>query len=71
MVKFNSAGNGLVYGTFIGGFDLALDPLGQAYVTGVTYSVDFPMIAAAIQPTPPGYPDAFVAKLNAAGSALA
>jgi YVTN family beta-propeller protein len=77
VVKFNSAGNGLVYGTFIGGFDrelgfdLTLDPLGQAYVTGVTYSVDFPTTAAAIQPTPPGYPDAFVAKLNAAGSALA
>jgi YVTN family beta-propeller protein len=76
VVKFNPAGSGLVYGTFIGsfdhdiGFDLALDPFGQVYVTGVTYAVDFPTTAGAIQSTPPGYPDAFVAKLNAAGSDL-
>ncbi|HEX9926651.1 MAG TPA: SBBP repeat-containing protein, partial [Anaerolineae bacterium] len=77
VVKFNSAGSGLVYGTYIGGFDrdlgfdLALDPLNRVYVTGVTYGVDFPTTAGAIQPTPPGYPDAFVAKLNTAGSDLA
>lgn len=77
VVKFNPTGNGLIYGTYIGGIDhdvgfgLAVDPQGRAYVTGATYSVNFPTTPGAFQPTPPGYPDAFVAKLNAAGSALA
>ncbi len=77
VLKFNPPGNGLVYGTFVGstdhdvGFDLAIDSLGRAYVTGATYGVDFPTSPNAFRTTPPGYPDAFVAKLNAAGSALA
>jgi YVTN family beta-propeller protein len=77
VVKFNPTGSGLVYGTYIGGndhdvaFALAIDSQGRAYVTGSIYSVDFPTTPNAFQPTPPGYPDAFVAKLNAAGSALA
>src|SRR5204863_3474283 len=45
------------------------DPLGNAYVTGHTISSDFPMQNAP-QPTFGGYYDAFVTKLNPAGSAL-
>jgi hypothetical protein len=44
-----------------------VDSVGNAYVTGVTYSVDFP------NPNPfqPNFGAVFVAKLNAGGSALA
>ena len=76
VVKFNAAGSGLIYGTYLGGtdhdtgFGLAIDGQGRAYLTGSTISADFPTTPAAFQPVRSGYPDAFVAKLNAAGSAL-
>ncbi len=77
VTKLNAAGNALVYSTYLGGsgsdrgYGIALDGLGNAYVTGHTNSLNFP-IAAAFQPAnaSPGLYDAFVAKLNAAGSAL-
>lgn len=77
VVKFNPAGSGLVYGTFLGGtdhdngFGLDVDSQGRAYVTGSTLSADFPTTPNAFQPVRSGYPDVFVAKLNAAGSGLA
>jgi len=69
----------VVYSTYIGGsaydiaFGLAVDRLGNAYVTGFTASVNFPTTRGAFQqfgmPRPSaGY--AFVTKLNADGSAL-
>src|SRR5439155_6338865 len=51
------------------GLGLALHTAGNAYVTGTTYSSDFPTVNA-LQPTLAGYGDSFVAMLNAAGSAL-
>jgi hypothetical protein len=48
---------------------LAVDCLGNAYVTGNTSSSDFPT-KDALQPVNGGYQDAFVAKLNQTGSAL-
>jgi YVTN family beta-propeller protein len=77
VTKFNPAGDGLVYSTFLGGSDhdnglaLAVDQTGNAYVTGSTYSTDLPTTPDAFQPSRSGYPDVFVAKLNAAGSELA
>jgi hypothetical protein len=56
---------------------LVVDTAGQAYVTGATTSFDFPTTAGAFQMerAPSGHPsrpfDAFVTKVNAAGSALA
>ena len=48
---------------------IALDDLGNAYITGVTQSTDFPINNAAYQPTYGGERgDAFVTKLNPAGS---
>jgi hypothetical protein len=44
---------------------------GAAYVTGVTYSSDFPTTPGAFDTTHNGNHDAFMAKLNATGSALA
>ena len=74
-LKLNSTGSKLVYSTYLGGSDfdlglgIAVDPLGNAYVTGVTESDDFPT-AHAIQPTHGGRADAFVTKLNSTGSRL-
>ncbi len=72
-----------VYATYLGGIEsdqglgIAVDRAGNAYVTGATASPTFPIVAAH-QPNcaPSGTPfttpcaDAFVAKLNANGSAL-
>ena len=47
--KLNAAGSALVYSTYLGGTDseqssdLALDTSGNVYVTGKTFSSDFPM----------------------------
>ncbi|MDA2929354.1 SBBP repeat-containing protein [Acidobacteria bacterium AH-259-O06] len=65
----------LVYSTYLGGFGneggfrIAVDPEGNAYVTGGTNSTDFPT-ANALQPAYGGDFDAFVAKLNPTGSGL-
>ncbi len=79
VVKLNPTGSTLVYATYLGGggndrgFGIALDADGNAYVTGDTTSIDFPT-QNPIQPeTGGGGPfegDAFVAKLDATGSAL-
>jgi hypothetical protein len=75
VVKVNPAGSALVYSTYLGGTDLeaakgiAVDPVGSAYVTGGTFSNDFPTVNA-IQATNAGGGDAFVAKLNPTGTAL-
>src|SRR5207245_1095487 len=67
----------LAYSTYLGGnsldegFGIAVDSLGQAYVTGVTASLDFPPTAGAFQPSfPGGFFAAFVTKLNPTGAAL-
>ena len=78
VTKLNSSGSALIYSTYLGGsaMDAALavaaDPSGDAYVSGYTWSSDFPM-ANALQPqnaTGGHGTTAFVTKLNAAGSEL-
>ena len=65
----------LVYSTYLGGtlndsgYGIAVDSLGNAYVTGVTYSTDFPT-KNPFQGANAGGNQGFVTKLNAAGSAL-
>ena len=65
----------LVYSTFLGGNHdttaraIALDASGNAYVTGATFSTDFPT-ANAFQSAPRGDSEAYVTKLNVAGSAI-
>jgi hypothetical protein len=68
----------LDYSTFLGGTDsdfgagIAVDASGSAYVTGGTFSGDFPTTTGAFDTTfNGGAADAFVTKLNASGSALA
>jgi gliding motility-associated-like protein len=73
LIKFNSIGSTKVYATYLGGSDsetphsLICDAQGNLIVMGRTYSVDFPFKTTA---GPGGAADMFVAKLNAAGSAL-
>lgn len=79
--KINAAGTALVYSTYIGGsgddaaLAITVDKNGNAYIAGQTASANFPTTAGAAQTTfggtgAQGYGDGFVAKLNAAGSAL-
>ncbi len=75
--KLNPTGTSLVYATYLGGTGddsvcsaLAVDASGAAYVAGWTTSADFPTTAGAFSRSYHGGNDAFVAKLNPAGSAL-
>ncbi|GEM_PF-1596834 len=74
VAKINPAGTDLVYSTFLGGSDfemgrsIALDQLGNVYVTGLTTSTNFPVTTGAAQLQLAGSYDAFVAKLNASGT---
>jgi hypothetical protein len=64
-----------VYATYLGGSDyeivadIAVDAAGSAYVSGLTYSTDFPTVNA-FQPATKGLVDVVVAKLSADGSRL-
>ncbi len=75
VTKLNPAGSALVYSTYLGGSDndtgwgIAVDSQGNAYVTGHTQSADFPIMNP-LQAALGGSADAFVAKLDPAGSAL-
>ncbi len=67
----------LVYATYLGGsnddliHDIAVDDLGNAYLTGETRSQDFPTAAPLFTAASSGNKlDAFVVKLGAAGSSL-
>jgi hypothetical protein len=76
VAKVNTAGTALAYCGYIGGwaneeaYGIAVDGSGNAYVTGRTASADDFPIKAGPDLTQNGYYDAFVAKVNAAGSAL-
>jgi len=75
VTKLNPAGSALVYSTYLGGSmddwgaSIAVDGSGNAYVTGRTFSTNFPTVNP-IQGSNAGSPDAFVTKLNPAGSAI-
>ncbi len=84
VAKYNSSGS-IIYVTYLGGSGddiaagIAVDSSGNAYVTGVTMSTDFPTTAGAFQTkfggsNPNDYSgasgDAFVTKLNSTGTVL-
>lgn len=75
--KLNATGTDFVYSTYLGGsgadqaWGLALDSSGNAYVTGVTYSANFPTSAGALQLAHGGgLQDAFVTKFSGSGVLL-
>lgn len=69
ILKFDPSGNTLLYSTFLGGngdeisWDIALDNMGIAYVTGQTASTDFVVTQNAYQQSNQGGYDVFVTKL--------
>lgn len=75
IAKLNSSGTGLLYATLLGGSggdlgrDIAIDAFGNAYVTGLTGSPDFPLVDP-LQFDIHGLGDAFVAKLSSSGTRL-
>ncbi|UUZ81950.1 SBBP repeat-containing protein [Paenibacillus sp. P26] len=76
VAKLNPTGTALVYSTYLGGTGqdfgnaIDIDSSGNAYVTGQTFSADFPVIPGSFDTTfePPNM--AFVSKLNSTGTAL-
>jgi len=72
--KLNQTGTALVYSTYLGGsstdtgWGIAADCTGNAYITGTTFSFNFPT-ASPIQRGKRRW-DAFVTKINSAGSAF-
>jgi len=76
VTKLNPTGSALVYSSYLGGSGqdttrgIAVDSAGNAYVMGGTNSTNFPTMNPIQASNAGGSEDAFVAKLNAAGSAL-
>ncbi|HEX8000312.1 MAG TPA: DNRLRE domain-containing protein [Pyrinomonadaceae bacterium] len=75
--KLNAAGNAFVYSTFLGGASaevaggIAVDALGNAYLTGQTYSPNFPTLNPIQSPLCNGNnTDIFLTAINSAGTAL-
>jgi len=72
VTKLNPTGSSVVYSTYLGGGGLdlgagiAVDTAGNAFVTGLTQSSDFPTTAGAFQT----FGGTFVTKVNPTGSAL-
>jgi hypothetical protein len=73
VAKVSPDGLSLEYSTYLSGctsFAIAVDPAGNAYLTGVAGPPGFPATTGAFQTICNGSSDAFVAKLDATGSAL-
>jgi hypothetical protein len=77
VAKLDAMGSTLEFSTYLGGTgtdegrDLAVDDSGNVYVSGWTYSADFPSTPGAFSPAHSGYySDAFMAKLDRSGSML-
>jgi len=74
VTKLSNSGNSLVYSTYLGGsindwgFSIAVDASGAAYITGDTYSTDFPTVNP--YQTYQGKTDVIVTKLSSDGSSL-
>ncbi|HET6974899.1 MAG TPA: SBBP repeat-containing protein [Pyrinomonadaceae bacterium] len=70
-------GGSLAYSTYLGGssstdtgFGIATDVSGNAYVTGLTFSTNFPTMNPIQATNNNSSPEAFVTKINSTGSAL-
>jgi len=77
VAEVNFTGSQLVYSTYLGGTQadvgraIRVDASGNAYVTGYTFSPNFPMTLSPLQGSNAGPPDVFVSEVKAGGSALA
>lgn len=76
ITKINASGDNLLYSTYLGGDNsdcgqaVALDKTGNAYITGWTYSHNYPVIHAGFGNKAAGARDAFITKINASGNTL-
>ncbi|MBI3818455.1 MAG: SBBP repeat-containing protein, partial [Planctomycetes bacterium] len=79
ITKLNPTGTGLVYSTYLGGsvgggsaWGITLDGLGNAYVTGFTSDIDFPITPGAFQPSyaAPANTNGYLAVLDSLGGGL-
>lgn len=77
VAKLSASGSSLVYSTYLGGSGddyatgVAIDSSLDAYITGFSSGGNFPLTSGSMQPSfGGGSYDAFVAKINAAGSSL-
>jgi hypothetical protein len=74
VTKLNSTGTALIYSTYWGGSSadsgqaIAVDPQGDCYVGGYTYSIDFPT-QVPLQSANGGGIDGFITEFNPGGSA--
>jgi hypothetical protein len=74
VTRIKSDGSAFVYSTFVGGNNtdvgqaIAPGPAGSVYITGYTYSSDFPHTAGAFQSAQSGSYDGFVTRLSATGT---
>ncbi len=75
VAKFNATGSQVIYSSYLGGSfgdvgrGIAIDLAGSAFITGTTFSDNFTTVSA-FQPANRGQGDAFVSRVNAAGTAL-
>ena len=76
VLKMNSSGTTLLYAVVFGGAftdvagGIAVDTVGNAYITGFTNSTAFPITSGAAQTTLNGGENAFVTEVNTTGTAL-
>jgi photosystem II stability/assembly factor-like uncharacterized protein len=76
LAKLSPSGTALQFSTYLGGesyedvLDLGIGPTGDLYLFGGTHSVGFPTTTGAFQELPAGDDDAFVARVDPAGSQL-
>ena len=76
VAKINSTGTDLLYATYLGGsdddggFGIAVDGSGNAYISGNTWSSDFPTTSNVIDTSTGGEGDVFITKLNSTGTNL-
>ncbi|HKQ73839.1 MAG TPA: SBBP repeat-containing protein [Blastocatellia bacterium] len=76
VAKFNASGSLIIYSSYLGGSfgevgrGIAVDLAGNAFITGTTFSDNFTTTSGAFQTTNRGQGDAFVTRVNAAGTAL-
>jgi murein DD-endopeptidase MepM/ murein hydrolase activator NlpD len=74
MARLNETGTNLLFGTYLGGSDVesahsvAVDAAGNAYVSGTTRSADFPVTGGAFGTEHAGQQDAFMVKVDVAGT---
>jgi beta-propeller repeat-containing protein len=72
IAKIAADGDSLLYSSYYGGTNdggstsdgIAVDELGNAYITGHAYSRGFPTTPGVLQPEPDGWPSAFLAKID-------